>query len=333
MHCTWAWLYLCASLCAGDDKPYRTLDTLPKLTKQHDAIRSCQTISHNMYLHEVMFNRIVSDMFLENLVPGGYVLDAGAHTGENACLYASLAPDRRVLAIEPIEANVAAIQNRGLSNIDVMNAVLASFTGKISLDAAALRNTTGQQLQGTSRASVNAKSTVRLPAHRVDDLFAQRKLGFVHLDVEGEEINVLKGAMHTLRRDRPIFTAELHVHLNQSQSSALIALGRAVRHIAYVVENDSGGTCGARMDCRNIIFVPSESKNVHTALEKYVQRGHLVKVDQNTILSLAHPCCIPGGACCANGNEPLSKPHRCCVARTVNPFEKQGGAVVNDRGG
>ena len=40
------------------------------------------------------------------------------------------------------------------------------------------------------------------------------KLAFAHIDVEGVELDVLKGGIKTIKADRPIFTVELIVHEN-----------------------------------------------------------------------------------------------------------------------
>ena len=88
------------------------------------ALLCCSSKTHNMGKHETLFNGIISTLFLEGALPDGAVVDAGAHTGENACLYSQLAPQRRVLAVEPIQANILAINARRLPNVRSLHAGL-----------------------------------------------------------------------------------------------------------------------------------------------------------------------------------------------------------------
>ena len=61
----------------------------------------------------------------------------------------------------------------------------------------------------------------------VDQLFATQwrdeRLGFAHWDTEGNELDILRGAVGTLRRDAPIFTVEIVVHKSPQYTVALFA--------------------------------------------------------------------------------------------------------------
>lgn len=166
--------------------------------------------------------------------------------------------------------------------------------------------------------------------HRVDDLFADRKLGFAHFDVEGEELNVLHGAKAVIARDRPIFTTEVHVHFEPQLTRELIRFGTHRRYRSFMVEGDAGGTCGVRLDCRNVISVPHERTRALVALDRYVERKNLVPVNDSSVLHFAHPCCAPGGLCCPKGPVPVhlswtAQNHgvSCCMPKVVLPVYKR----------
>ena len=60
------------------------------------------------------FNDIIHGMFADGSMPPGDVVDAGAHKGQWACMYACLQPARTVRAIDPSPAKVANLACRPL---------------------------------------------------------------------------------------------------------------------------------------------------------------------------------------------------------------------------
>ena len=329
-----------------------------QIATPQDAMACCTTIAHNMMRHETLFNGIIAELFWYGYVPEGDVVDAGAHTGENTCLYAKLAPTRKVLAVEPVEANVLAIKGRGLANVDVMQAGLAHRSGNVLLEATDVHNTTGAQVEFTfnlvswerdrklkahskhdakhdAKASRAASSDkIRLAVHSIDNLYATQRLGFAHFDVEGEELNVLRGALATIRRDRPIFTAELHVHFSHRQTLDLLRFGEELGYHNFLVEGDAGGTCGVRLDCRNIISVPREHTGTVAALEPYTKLQKLLPINGSNIFKFAHPCCAPGAVCCRKGPVPIhlswtaeNHGYSCCLPKVIEPIYARNLAV------
>ena len=67
----------------------------------------------------------------------------------------------------------------------------------------------------------------------VDQLFATQwneRLGFAHWDTEGNDLDILRGAVGTLRRDAPIFTVEIVVHkISPQYTAVLLAITLTVR--------------------------------------------------------------------------------------------------------
>ena len=92
--------------------------------------------------------------------------------------------------------------------------------------------------------------------HAVDDFFVTgrhamgRRLGLAAWDVEGDEIEVLKGAVRTLERDAPVLVLELHVHERKGFAAALLRMLHG--YSVFVVQE----VCGNRYDCRNLLALP-----------------------------------------------------------------------------
>ncbi|MFC1680928.1 FkbM family methyltransferase [Pseudomonadota bacterium] len=62
-----------------------------------------------------------------------------------------------------------------------------------------------------------------VPVIKLDDEFAARRVGLIHLDVEGFEENAIRGAELIISRCRPLFMIEIHG--DAAKTDRLLALG------------------------------------------------------------------------------------------------------------
>lgn len=138
--------------------------------------------------------------------PGDRVVDGGAGWGDTALWFADAVGDGgRVACVEVDAAN--------RSMIDANLALNPSLAGRIAVVPRALWSASGERLDyavaGPSSSLVErGRSGVReqIETVTVDDLVEAEglaPLGFLKLDVEGAELEALRGAEATLRRDRP----------------------------------------------------------------------------------------------------------------------------------
>lgn len=126
-------------------------------------------------------------------------VDGGSHIGSWAWLMSSRF--ERVIAVEPaadtfecLQANISQLE---LHNVEARNVALGATSGRVSmaLDAkqAQRKNTGGRFVIEGGRIKREPMDKWNLPS-----------LGFLKLDVEGSEVDCLKGATETLRRCRPV---------------------------------------------------------------------------------------------------------------------------------
>jgi FkbM family methyltransferase len=302
-------------------------------------VRGSCTNLFDLQQNEPFFNLLIGELLLSRSLPLGGIADAGAHTGENACFYASLMPDRTVTAVEPHLDNVAAIRNRTrrLGNVNVVQGGLGAsnstvFVRKEDLGTGLPGSMAGPQLEfGAntmdhtevgSRTNSSENSVTSFQVHMLDHLYRSQRLGFAHFDVEGQEANVLQGATQVIMRDRPVFTTELHVHYSYTSTTALMGLISRLGYRSYLVEGES---CGVRADCRNLLNIPKEWTSLPRVLERHLmdvsrptrnsttayRKGvpfttrEVILVNETNIFAQAHPCCRPRGMCCPDGPVPL----------------------------
>ena len=215
---------------------------------------------------ELVLNTIVAGLLSEGRMPGGSLVDAGAHMGRWACYYAAAAPNRVVHAIEPMSNNVehmGSYYRPSLPNLrpmqgalgDVQRVVDGGFrTEGIRRQVAGVQYMRLPDGQHPSRRPDGPRRRELFTIYRLDDLFAGEQLGFLHLDVEGSELAALKGGNATIRRDQPVFTVELHVHqARQAEIKPAFAEGPKMqvtsppRHLCTHIAEGFTTACGAPM--------------------------------------------------------------------------------------
>lgn len=138
--------------------------------------------------------------------PGDVVLDCGGCFGDTALYFADrVGPDGQVFSFEFMPGNLA-LWRRNVN----LNPPLAP---RIHLVEAPVWSQSGEELvitgsgPGTKVVRANAASEgTRIATLSIDDLVEERgldRVDFIKMDIEGAELEALKGATETLRRFRP----------------------------------------------------------------------------------------------------------------------------------
>jgi FkbM family methyltransferase len=273
---------------------------------------------------EILFNAIIAGLFNERRIPPGSVIDAGALTGEWTCMYAGYDRSRTVHGIDPLRANIdSAIRNFG-AEAPNMHMHVGGLGAQESVADFGPKKVRGQMVM-PKHVRVASESNTSFPIHTLDKLFStgglfgDEKLAFAHIDVEGHELNVFRGARAVLARDQPLIAFELQVHRNIGFTIELLGFITAAGYDSFLVEEP----CGVHMDCRNIISFPrsrrlefADSPTLHLASVS----SALQAVNVNTIAAKAFPCCARGGQCCpARGG--------CCTFGLVHEWLEQQGTA------
>ena len=160
------------------------------------------------------YEKPIQDAIADNLAAGDVFYDIGANVGFFSLIAARRVGDRgRVYAFEPVPQNAAAIKRSATLNqfqvIEVFAVAVAAETGQSELLLARCPG-------GASLASADTppdlvgKMTVNVV--NVDGVIEERGLAaptLVKIDVEGAEIDVLRGMAHTLRDCRPTIIYEI----------------------------------------------------------------------------------------------------------------------------
>jgi FkbM family methyltransferase len=157
---------------------------------------------------------------IARLLPrGGTAVDIGANHGIYS--YFLVRQFDRVVAFEPQPACVQTLEGWAGDRVEVRTIALSDHAGGMALSIPVVH---GVAMTGYARLGGDADSddSVRLevPVERLDDQGLD-DVRFVKIDVEGHELEVLRGGEQLLRRDKPMLLVEIEQrHLGAERTVA-----------------------------------------------------------------------------------------------------------------
>jgi FkbM family methyltransferase len=163
--------------------------------------------------------------FREVVRPGAVVFDVGANVGAYALVFAEwVGPRGRVYAFEPApDAREGLLTHLRLNHLDdrveVSDAAMSSAVGRAAFGLHPSGGASSLQIDSVDRARV-----IEVPAETLDHFCASRGVqpDVIKIDVEGAELDVLRGGRETLTRPGIQVFVEFHPAVWAS-----IGIGRA----------------------------------------------------------------------------------------------------------
>lgn len=143
------------------------------------------------------------------LRPDSSAIDVGAHAGVVLREIVRVAPHGRHLAFEPIPKRHVQLQ-AAFPGVDVRQAALSDTAGRAEFSYVTDDDGySGLRLRRDLGPAAASVEQIQVSVARLDDELPQ---GFapalIKIDVEGAEVNVLRGALETLHRHRPVVIFE-----------------------------------------------------------------------------------------------------------------------------
>lgn len=197
----------------------------------------------------------------------GAFIDVGANSGVYSVLAGVIAPNRQILAFEPLPSAIETIERNIKEN---------NLTGSVRLHKVALSNRTGRAplhlpdpAHGLLETSASLEAAFK-KIHRItevelcklDDLDIPFEVGLIKVDIEGHEHAFLEGAMDTIRRNRPIIFCEV---LSVARLTAMTNFIRAMSYIDFRLRPDLAINDGPVMfdnAAWNHAFIPEEKMQI-----------------------------------------------------------------------
>jgi len=137
--------------------------------------------------------------------PGDHVAEIGSNLGAHGVRLAKhIGPSGRLVAVEPqpviFQAMAATMSLNSLSNVDCWPYALSSEPGILALPP--FDYSKDQNFGGISMIDL-PDGKLPVPVHRFDDIYFYNQLNLMKIDVEGMELDVLKGAANCIEKYRP----------------------------------------------------------------------------------------------------------------------------------
>lgn len=180
---------------------------------------------------------------LDYLAPGFVVLDIGGNIGQTAMMMGlKIGAGGRVCSFEPFpETYQKFLHNLSLNQSTINNVraegfALGAEVGELQMYETSAINSGGNRMVGNEQGEKAGLVTV--PVSTVDAFVRSARLGridFIKIDVEGFEMNVLKGARETLTAHRPSLYIELDDRNLRSQGSSAEELCDYLRRSGYQI--------------------------------------------------------------------------------------------------
>jgi FkbM family methyltransferase len=182
-------------LCAFEHAGQKIQFVLPSATEH---------ISKTIIAAKDFYEAELLDALRGELSPGDVVIDVGANIGNHTVYFAKVA-GCRVAAFEAHPVVFGFLQDNvrlnGLEGrVDAYHLAVSDAEGRVSMVAELDNNL------GATRFGMDADGTVR--AVRLDDMDLPHPVRLMKIDVEGMEVEVLRGAHDLIARDRPLIVCE-----------------------------------------------------------------------------------------------------------------------------
>ncbi len=167
------------------------------------------------------------------------IIDVGANIGLMALQFARAASSGKVIAFEPDPDNLTKLRKNislnTLVNLTVVPCGLGAFSETVKLYMVDSTN------PGMNRVLKNANE--KFPFHEInivklDDEISERNIARVDLikiDVEGYEMNVLKGALRTIQQFKPLLFIEVDDQYLKEQQSSALELVQYIKSFGYAI--------------------------------------------------------------------------------------------------
>lgn len=197
---------------------------------------------------------------VDSLQPGDVFIDVGAHVGYYSLLASTrVGPAGRVVAVEPNPATLERLRRnirlsgpRNIRNIVVQEVACTDAAKTLRFFQASPYNTGGSSLSAKTAASTGGAREIAvrgLPLDTIVKSLNLQRIDLVKIDVEGAELQVLRGMKESLLKYHPKVVVELIPWILANLGASTEEVSTFLRQAGYVQ--------GRQMDDANYLWIPT----------------------------------------------------------------------------
>lgn len=181
--------------------------------------------------------------------PGNTVFDIGANEGRHTRIFSEIVgPQGAVWAFEPLPVQFSILKELNLGrHVKLLNAAVSDCSGRSSfVHVRGIPAESGlrQRVFDTPDLAVADPETIQVNVIRIDDFLDEiTSLHYVKIDIEGGEIDCLRGGVNTLRRWRPFVSVEYGAEGYSVYGYAKRTLFDFAESIGFVIGDLFGAVC------------------------------------------------------------------------------------------
>lgn len=213
-------------------------------------INSCMFIYFYTFHERKLHQELIK---LQDDIGNKSIIDAGAYIGDTSIFLARRNPNQSIYAIEPNNFNynymnkLKELNNPSLDNLTTYKYLLSDKMG-------VNYNTTDGSIPAAVYSESNDNDST-IPSTTIDNLVEIGKIkspiGLLHFDVEGMELEVVKGSEESILRNKPIIIVET-LGKNKEKNKQLHDYILSLDYYKHLTVDES---CGSGY-CRNHIYKP-----------------------------------------------------------------------------
>lgn len=147
------------------------------------------------------------------------VIDAGAYIGDSALILSEYLDSGEIYSFEAKKENYEYIKktvtlNHKDSKIIPVNMAISDYTGEITLYNGDVLEGANSVMENSSL--INQQAKCKVPCTTIDAFVEEHQLiiGLIKTDVEGAEQNLLRGAVETIKKQRPTMIISIYHSLD-----------------------------------------------------------------------------------------------------------------------
>ncbi len=203
--------------------------------------------------HERLLRKIIMKLIEDDVFKNKIVIDMGSWLGDNALPWAKLLPESLIYAIDPssdnnlIVSNIAKFNN--IKNIKIIEAACADKELIVGSESGLNMASFRENLKGIKKCFIKKTTTL----DNLIPLKHHKKIGLIHLDVEGMEFKCIKGANSLINKSKPIIVFESHISREDPRSISKYLFD--YKYKTYMINEV---TEAKSKDCRNFIAIHEE---------------------------------------------------------------------------